>query len=231
MKKILVAIAAALVAQTASATIAGSSHDLTAAGNTYGGGGATCAYCHMPHNGQAVAGAPLWARNLPTGTGYTWFTSTSGGQASPSSLGAGSAVCLSCHDGTIAPSTVLKIGAGATGNTQVAGSTKTATLSSAGSPALVGPNLSNDHPISIVYSTSGTNPGGLSASPPTVFGITTPGTTKIECTSCHNAHNSTYNANVTVGGTRQGASGFPARQFMVSYATSTDFCGACHALK
>lgn len=227
MKKLLLAAAAVLFASTASATISGSSHDFTAGGNTYGGGGATCAYCHMPHFGSTAGGAPLWARNLNlTGTGYTFFSSTSGGHAKPSAVGGGSAVCLSCHDGTQAVSTVLKMGNGASGNVSVPGSNGTATLSSASSVALIGTNLSDDHPISVPYDTTwNSNYAGLSTSPPAAFGITaTSGTQNIECTSCHNAHNDAYTK--TSG---QGASAYPARQFMVHYVG--DFCGACHSAK
>lgn len=212
MKKALLAVAAALVATTASATISGSSHDMTL---FVGGTGAKCAYCHMPHNGATGAGAPLWARNIdytPTG-GYNYFSSTSGGQAKPTALNNATRACLSCHDGTIAVATVLT--ANGNGSQTVAGSTNT-TKTLAASPANVGTDLSNDHPVSVLYTNGGTNPAGLAASPASsVFAL--PGG-YIECTSCHNAHNAAGVAN-----------SYPNRQFMVAY--TGDFCSACHSQK
>jgi hypothetical protein len=226
MKKLLLAAAVAFFASTASATIATSSHDFTIAAGTYGGGGASCAYCHMPHFAQSAAGAPLWARNLNlTGTGYTFFSSMVGGHSKPAAVGAGSAACLSCHDGTQAVTQILKMGNLATGNVQVPGSQVAKQIAMlATSPALIGVNLSNDHPISVQYNTAwNTNYAGLNAAPPPVFNITN-GVSNVECTSCHNAHNDARNKTAT-----QGSSAYPARQFMVYY--TGDLCAACHSAK
>lgn len=219
MRKIILAVAMAFVATTASAAILGSSHDFSVAGSPYGAaaGGSDCAYCHMPHNSPvSVAGAPLWARNINYTTTYTFYTSTvNGHQPTPTSLNPGTRVCLSCHDGTQALAVVFKI----EGGTQNL-STGASTIVLAAGPSRVGPNLTTDHPVSVLYtSTTAGNPFGLSGAPPSIFNIT-PGTSTIECTSCHNAHNA------------KGAAvcaSYPNRQFMPVLAT--DFCGGCHSAK
>jgi predicted CXXCH cytochrome family protein len=213
MKKFLVAMALALVASVASAAITGSSHDFT--GKTYGGG-ARCAYCHMPHNGSTVAGAPLFSRNINYTQAYTYFSSTSGGQAQPTQLGAGTRACLSCHDGTQSIAVVLAANGGGSQNISVpAGDvTKMGTIN--GGTALIGPALSNDHPVSITYTSVGNNVGGLNPAPPAAFN--TGQGLMIECTSCHNAHNA-----------KGQAASYPNRQFLVTIAT--DFCSGCHSTK
>ncbi len=207
MKKLLVAMALTVVASTASALITGSSHDF--ATKSYGGG-ARCAYCHMPHNGNAVAGAPLFSRNINYLQTYSFFSSTSGGQAQPTAFNPASRACLSCHDGTQSIAVVLTATGGGSMNiaTVVPGDTTKIT-----GITLVGPNMQNDHPVSITYTSVGSNPGGLINAPPAVFGVVQGG--MLECTSCHNAHNAKV-----VGGS------YSNRYFMVNYAG--DFCSACH---
>ncbi|HEX9051008.1 MAG TPA: hypothetical protein VF841_10785 [Anaeromyxobacter sp.] len=214
MKKMILVAAAALFATTASAAIKSSSHDFTAAG-----GGSSCAYCHMPHNSPYTSttapGAPLWARNIDYTATYTVYASSVTGHQVPANPPApGSRICLSCHDGTQAISTVFQ--ASGTG-TKNAGTSAIGVMS-ATSPALVGTDLSNDHPVSVSYTTANA----------AIFGLADPATLattafslpsgKVECVSCHNAHNA---AGV--------ASAYPTRQFMVAY--SGDFCVACHATK
>ncbi len=214
MKKALLAIAVAFVATTASAAITGSSHDMTLYSGA--GNGARCAYCHMPHNGAAVAGAPLWARNVNYAVTYTPYSSVFGGQVGPtgsSQYNAGTRMCLSCHDGTQFIAQVFA--AAPAGSTQIIGG---GTVKMTGN-ALVGPNLVNDHPVSITYTTNGANGniGGLIASPISVYNI---GQGRmLECTNCHNAHNG---KTATVQ--------YPNRYFMVSVG-SADFCSGCHGVK
>ncbi len=228
MKKIIVAAALALAATTASATIAGSSHDLHANVNpALAGalGGAACAYCHMPHNGGTLAGAPLWARKIASVTAtattyaatYSFYSSVVGGHAPPTnadSIGAGSRACLSCHDGTQALSVVFD--ANGTGTQDIA-TTKANGVKLTGN-ALIGTDLRNDHPVSIAYTNAAPNYAGLDTSAnATGRGFALPGG-NIECISCHNAHSEPGVA-----------ASYSTRQFMVSYAG--DFCAACHALK
>jgi len=206
MKKVLVAAALALVANTASAVISGSSHDLTTA---WGGGTiAKCAFCHMPHNSPDTSGlAPLWARNTSAPVnGYTVYSSVFGGQkAAPP--GVGSRLCLSCHDGTQAIAAIYN----AAGVIQNAGAAK---LTSG--IALVGTNLGQDHPVGITYnSTFNNNNAGLGTITNTAFKLFN---NMVECPSCHNAHQ----GKITGGS-------YANRQFMVN--TTADFCSACHMNK
>ena len=66
--------------------------------------GEVCVYCHTPHNKNTGASAPLWNRNVTTGTAYTVYDSS---VSSTINMTTGnpdgvSLACLSCHDGNIA---------------------------------------------------------------------------------------------------------------------------------
>ena len=70
----------------------------------------SCWYCHAPHSG--VGGmTPLWNQQLSTAS-YTTYTSTTNVEKENSLLppGSDSALCLSCHDGTVAPGTTQAYG-------------------------------------------------------------------------------------------------------------------------
>ncbi len=215
MKKTILAVAAALFATTASAAILGSSHDFSSGTYSNLAGGSDCAYCHMPHNSPySVTGAPLWARNIDYTQLYTPYSSAVSGHATPATTpNAGSRVCLSCHDGTQSMSVVFQVTGSGTQNLATSGNTATM----AAGATRVGPNLGNDHPVSVTYSTAAAV-FGLTGTPNAAFNIITVGTTTVECTSCHNAHNA-----------RGAATSYPNRQFMVTIAA--DFCGGCHSAK
>ncbi|HEX8872695.1 MAG TPA: cytochrome c3 family protein, partial [Candidatus Acidoferrum sp.] len=156
-------------------------HDLTPAGGApvEGSVSASCLYCHAPHSG--IGGmTPLWNQKLSTTT-YTPYGSTTYNQtANPVPTAAeSSTLCLSCHDGTVAPGTSVAYGKmGVTG-----------TMSSAD---LFGSNLQGSHPFSFATK--------IKDSPDLVATLTTTGQTadttgavklvngNIECTTCHNAH-------------------------------------------
>ena len=221
MKKAIIAMALALLASTAQASIVGSSHDLTA-NATFGGTGSRCQYCHLPHNAP-VAGtiAPLWARNMNTTQTYTMYSSTFGGTAATAdTAGNGSRLCLSCHDGTQTTATVYNISTGAFAPiTGAANNTMKAPGGGTGaSAAFQGTNLSSDHPIGVTYLTTKAGLGtpattyanGINGNKAIVNGM-------LECTGCHNAHNATGVAG-----------GYLARHFMANTG-GTDFCAACHA--
>lgn len=90
MKKILFAAAIALFATQASATIVGSSHDLTLAkwAGSNVAGKSVCSYCHAAHvfNTGNIVNQYLWNRSISA--------------ASTATVGPESRTCLSCHDGT-----------------------------------------------------------------------------------------------------------------------------------
>ena len=107
MKYWLVCMAILLIAGSLQAQFSGDvlgAHDLSAGGQSpiKGGGLPPCQFCHAPHSG--VGKGPLWAQTYSSQT-YTLYNSTTTStqtmqqppMAGPSSL------CLSCHDGTVAP--------------------------------------------------------------------------------------------------------------------------------
>lgn len=62
-----------------------------------------CIFCHAPHN--PTKGIPLWNKNSPAGSDFTFYTSSrtirrTRNALSPDSI---SLFCLSCHDGATAP--------------------------------------------------------------------------------------------------------------------------------
>lgn len=112
--------------------------------------GEICVYCHTPHGGQVEA--PLWNRTFSTAT-YQMYTSstidmTADGQPTGISM-----ACLSCHDGTIGLDVIVnppnRAGTPAVPATLIGTNTMPAA-----SIALLGVDLRNDHPVSVVYDNS-----------------------------------------------------------------------------
>ena len=190
-----------------------------------------CAFCHTPHNASAkdVAGnllsvRPLWNRRVPVPTGYTGYSSSSldaatiqaGFNGQP---GGSSKLCLSCHDGTLAVNTVNVINGasgspGATismtgGVTTLPGGTYGAT---SGFTTNLGADLTNDHPISVDFTTALANRDGelravdatqkwtsggnviigkRPSSPKPMLPLETTGsggTGQVQCSACHDPH-------------------------------------------
>ncbi len=187
---ILSGITALVVAQT----VVGSKHDLgvAALGNTP----EVCVYCHTPHQAStADTQDPLWNHTLQVlATTYGVYASTSlnavpveiGGVAA--GLAPTSFLCMSCHDGTVAPSSLY--------NDPNSGA-PTAIPAIIGNSNL-GTDLTDDHPTNFDYtgplaiadgglvtpnSTSSVDAGGLIP----LFG----GTGSLQCASCHNPHDPT----------------------------------------
>lgn len=167
--------------------IAGTDHDFSGQG---WGTTEICEPCHTPHNSDVtVSDAPLWNHEVTTAT-YTLYTSPTL-DATVGQPSSNSKLCLSCHDGTVA----LDSFGGNTGSNFISGE------------ALIGTDLSNDHPVSFVYNTAlSTTDGGLfdPATHVTALGGTieedllfgSTGSATLECASCHDVHNSYGNANL-----------------------------------
>lgn len=210
-KRIFTVTAAAalfLAAGAASATIIGTKHDMTTNGNydsPDNSTGQVCVYCHTPHNATASTNGPIWNR-ANTGTSYTMYGggSTSAGTDIASEPGRESMACLSCHDGSTAVDSISNVpGPGNTWATNGASGQITGY-------ALVGDDLSDDHPVSLQYlaGTAGlkNTAAALSA------GITLYGASddQVECASCHSVHD---NDNPP---------------FLRVLADNSDICTACH---
>ena len=127
----IAAVFLVLPAFRADASIEGTAHDLSAAGT---GRGNPCSFCHTPHG--AISGTPLWNHALSETT-YRIYQSSSLA-ANLSQPTGSSKLCLSCHDGTVALTRTIR------------GGTDGAYIRPGS--ANLGTDLSDDHPISFVYS-------------------------------------------------------------------------------
>jgi predicted CXXCH cytochrome family protein len=186
-RAIIVVGVLALTGTAAYAGIAGTKHDLSAAGY---GSTELCIFCHTPHNGM-MSMAPLWNHQVTSAT-FTPYTSSTLDADTSGGPGKESKACLSCHDGTV--------GIGSFG-TITTNTNYMPTTGSYGNPNL-GTDLSNDHPIGFTYDSA------LSVADPGVFdpGTDANGTgpnlrpagvgprlfySKMECASCHLVHDNT----------------------------------------
>jgi predicted CXXCH cytochrome family protein len=153
------------------AIIAGTDHDLSPAQD----GSAACQYCHTPH--MALAGTPLWNHKLSDRIYEVYWSSSLDAEVGQPT--GSSKLCLSCHDGTIALEATVR---GGSGRTYMPLGT-----------ANLGTDLSDDHPVSFVYS------AGLSNEDPQ---IRTPDSLpdelrldkygELQCVTCHDPHDDTF---------------------------------------
>ncbi|HTT66171.1 MAG TPA: cytochrome c3 family protein [Bryobacteraceae bacterium] len=154
-------------------------HDLSGGSGSPVTGGlpGSCHYCHAPHNG--IGGAtPLWNQKLSQQT-YKTYTSSTYKETGEAKLVAGndSLLCLSCHDGTVAPGQTQ-----AYGRIAMSGKMKDADI--------FGPSLQGSHPNSLVLP--------IKDDPELVKSLVAAGKTadptvrlikgNIECNTCHDPH-------------------------------------------
>lgn len=157
-----------------------------------------CIFCHIPHNARPDV-PYLWNRQDPAGA-YTPYHSSTMKAAVGQPTGT-SRLCLSCHDGTIAPGAVLS---------QASAMPFTATL--AGRSSDLGTNLADDHPISFDYVSAATLPNSQ-----LVNAVTLPPMVRLDasgqmqCTACHNPHNDQFG------------------KFLVMSNMGAGLCTTCHA--
>jgi predicted CXXCH cytochrome family protein len=177
MKKIIIISVAVLAGVSlaglsqAAGTIVGSKHDLKAIS-----GGEICIVCHTPHNADiTTTDAPLWNHTLTTVSNYTLYASPTLNATTTIAQPTGvSKLCLSCHDGTVAPDAFT-------------GHAGTTTIAVAGN---LGTNLKKSHPVSFTYSDAMATADGELALPSTLPTGWVNGD-KFECSSCHDVHNKT----------------------------------------
>ena len=116
-----------------------------------------CVFCHTPHHTNTANGLkPLWNRGA-VGT-YTAYGTTLGGTTIANvDIGSPSLACLSCHDGITTFDNLVNP-PGKAGNT--AGTDRGWSFNDVGvvvsdfmtsSRLNIGQDLSNDHPVSVVY--------------------------------------------------------------------------------
>ena len=210
MKKLLLGLmmlgALAAYGQTAGQTtdVMGA-HNLSAGNSPVSGANSNaCLYCHAPHSGSGKG--PLWGQSFSSQT-YTLYTSdTAQNVAIQPEIGKHSSLCLSCHDGTVAPGQTLP-----SGQIPVSGTMK----------SVLGTQLESSHPFSLQLP--------LKNSPSLVTSLTQNKTTadatgavklingNVECTSCHNPH--VQNTDIS------------SPNFLVKDNRSGGLCLSCHEIK
>ena len=189
--RLSVLVIVSMAASNAFAVVTGTAHDFSPAQD----GSMACQYCHTPH--MALAGTPLWNHKLSDRIYEVYWSSSLDakvGQPTGSSK-----LCLSCHDGTIALEATVNRGSGQT--YMPPGSTN------------VGTDLSDDHPISFVYSTDLSNEDPQIKPPDSLpddlrldaFG-------EMQCATCHDPHDDTFG------------------NFLVASNLRSNLCLKCHNL-
>ncbi len=172
-------------------TITGTPHDMSAQAWNTAATNKLCGTCHTPHNALAIVQAPLWSHTASVAA-YTMYTNAQSStfNATPGAAPDGnSKLCLSCHDNTVALDDF--IGAVAPINAS------TLSVAYAGSTAVLGTDLTNDHPISFTYDAAlVTADGGLHPITDPALGGTIDSKMlfggKMQCASCHNPHDNQY---------------------------------------
>ena len=171
-----------------------------------------CVFCHTPHGATNSPGAPLWNRAL-SGATYTTYSSSSldaetiaGQLAQPAGS---SKLCLSCHDGTLAISSVNVLAGQTNATIAITGAGPGDTMPpgegvQTGFTRNLGTDLSNDHPISLTFDTTLANADGELLDPAVEahIAIRSPGVRplvplegtgpggagQVQCASCHDPH-------------------------------------------
>lgn len=179
--KIAVAVVTLGAAATSlSAQVVASAHDFTVLSGPLNYAFQTrssniCGTCHTIHNALSQD-APLWIHTTTTATFTPYSSATMNAVAGqPVSV---SRACLSCHDGTVAVNSVNgTIGTGGIVSGPVF----------IGGAALIGTDLSNDHPISISYDAGDPDMNPL-ATVQGIYPLYGASKNQVECGTCHDPH-------------------------------------------
>ena len=173
------------------AVVTGTAHDFSASKD----GSAACQYCHTPH--KALSGTVLWNHKLSDRTYQIyWSTSLDAKVGQPTGS---SKLCLSCHDGTVALDATVR-------------GRKGSTLMPPGSTNL-GTDLSDDHPVSFVYSSDLSDKDPQIKAPdslPEEFQLDQ--LNEMQCMTCHDPHHDTFG------------------NFLVTTNVRSNLCVQCHDL-
>ncbi len=157
-----------------------------------------CIFCHTPHNSSPRQ--PLWNRPDP-GSNYTLYNSSTI-QASPGQPDGASALCLSCHDGTIALGNVISRSSPISFSSGV--------RNMPGGQSNLGTDISDDHPVSFVYNSTVAAADGELVDPAGLNGFVALEGDKMQCTSCHDPHRNNFG------------------DFLVVSTRNSDLCLYCH---
>lgn len=145
-----------------------------------------CIFCHTPHRSSPQS--PLWNRNDP-GSFYLLYSSSTI-EAAPGQPDGSSLLCLSCHDGTIALGSVLSR------TTEISFASGVTVMPPGGSNLTT--DLADDHPVSFVFNSALAATDGQLKDPASITHPVTLEEGKVQCTSCHNAHNDTWGSFLVV---------------------------------
>ena len=255
-KKLLIALAVSALTATsvyaavtagAGAGVLGSVHDMNVVGNqiTPDAQGRVCAFCHTPHHAIMAGGdyAPLWSHDLTTQTFVQYDSATfDAGKIGFDQLIGPTRLCMSCHDGQIAPD--QHYGATSATNKTFAQNEFTGSELQIGIGA--GGALNRTHPIGFdlavvaAADAAGSNATGKPGFVDNIAGgATFLGSTKtiqsqlyngvyMTCATCHDVHNkdNVVNAGANVGGDHADTVG---RNYLV-FATQSgsQLCLSCH---
>jgi len=201
-----VVLSAAIRAQPPTTNVIGV-HDMGPYGQSPTRGSlTTCQYCHAPHSGLHGV-APLWSQKLSTVISYTLYSSgTMVNTPQEPRLGFSSNLCLSCHDGTVAPGQ----------NTPYGSVTMTGSMLP---QDVFGTNLTGVHPFNFKL-TGGHLQSATNLLPSVSLQSKTANPAvklirgNVQCTSCHNPHVQSIDP--------------VAQDFLVMNNASSALCLACH---
>ncbi len=181
-KRIFTAVAVTLlVAGGAVAQVSGTAHDLSGQGTNPTN--EVCVFCHTPHG--ASPSVPLWNHTLST-QAYTEYTSPTMDSTSVGPLQGGTGVsnlCLSCHDGSVALSSLV--------NNPPTGDPGIGVMGAVN--ANLGTDLSNDHPVNIIYDEAVDAELVARATVLLTLDLFGAGANELQCASCHDPHNDSNN--------------------------------------
>lgn len=181
-------------------------HDMGPGGTSPTVGGLPpCYFCHAPHGGLSGAQVGLWSQKLSTVQNYTLYPQSQiTNTVQQPVIGDQSNVCLSCHDGTVAPGQTTPWGA-----IQMSGSMA--------QQDLFGQDLSTVHPFNFKLPLQ--MPPDQNLIPSVVSsGVTANPAVQmpsgnVQCTSCHNPHVQSIDA---------------SNDFLVIDNSSSALCLSCH---
>lgn len=168
-----------------------------------------CVYCHTPHGATDEPKAPLWNRQL-SGATYIPYSSTSLEATDLGQPGGKSKLCLSCHDGTLAISSVNVLNRVENPSIAMSGLDAGDTMpggtygEDTGFTRRLGTDLRNDHPISFTFDSAQAVRDGELFDPAVATHLDERVTgsqpalpqghflpledSKVECISCHDPH-------------------------------------------
>ncbi len=164
--------------------IASTKHNLSTtgiAGNNRATTGTTeiCVFCHTPHASDTSQAVPLWNRELSAPGDYATYAQLGSAtlDGTVADVGSVSLACLSCHDGTIAmdslvnspgsgtiPVTNVKVGIGYVFEGPSMSPAGLLLGGPSGTIAMLGTDLSNDHPVGVLYGGGGITTSILTSS-------------------------------------------------------------------